>query len=136
MSGPGGGASPTWTVVVPDGASPADVLVATAPLRLTPAPPHSTSWRFVDGDVVLSFVAVAAEPPPSALVPIAPPAPSRRPGGAIGHDEVLAHAARHVAFLLATDPAELGIADAGWLRAAGEHVPTVFRELVRTDRSC
>lgn len=136
MSGRGGAASPTWTVVVPDGASPAEALVATAPLRLTPALPHSTSWRFVDGAVVLSFVAVAAEPPPEGLVPIAPYDPARRPGGAIGHDEVLAHAARHVAFLLATDPAALGITGAGWLRAAGEHVPTVFRELVRTDRSC
>ncbi len=131
MSGPDGATSPTWSVEVPDGASPVAALVDTAPVRLNPAPPHSTSWRFDRGVIVLSFVAVAAEPLTTGMVAVEPyrPEVQHDESDEIGHARVLAHAARHVAFLLSTDPASLGITDDAWHRAAHEHVPTVFRSL-------
>lgn len=131
VDGPGGAYSPTWTVDVPADTSPMDTLAACAPTALRTAP-HSTSWRFADGRIVLSFVAAPTRAVTDGLRRIDPQQPGG-PGGesptGITHESVVRHALRHVAFLMATDPAALAIDDPDWRAAGREHIPTVFRDL-------
>jgi hypothetical protein len=71
---------------------------------------HSTSWRFEDGAVVLTYAAVP-DPAPLGATPLEPergvpyPMDPLAPGAVrlTGHD-VAAHAARHLSYLRRTDP--------------------------------
>ena len=72
---------------------------------------HSTSWRHLDdGTIVLSYAAVPDPEPGRRAVPItdfemASSGDPRRPSPAgVRHDQVAAHAARHLALLVGTDP--------------------------------
>ena len=72
---------------------------------------HSTSWRHLDdGTIVLSYAAVPDPEPGRRAVPItgfemASSGDPRRPSPAgVRHDQVAAHAARHLALLAGTDP--------------------------------
>ncbi|MEV0131766.1 hypothetical protein AB0H83_25305 [Dactylosporangium sp. NPDC050688] len=71
---------------------------------------HSTSWRFANGRIVLTYAALPDPDPGTALVFTAPevlaagggplsPAPAQ-----IGAADVVAHACRHLALLSRTDP--------------------------------
>jgi hypothetical protein len=69
---------------------------------------HSTSWRFKDGEIVLTYVALPDPDPGAPHRPVAPnvargdDATSPSPDDAAAA-EVAAHACRHLAFLAATD---------------------------------
>lgn len=97
---------------------------------------HSTSWRFEEGQVVLTY-AVVPDPCPS-LPAVALTEPSvvcsgdpLRPAPPDVHDHhVAAHAVRHLAYLAETDPAiaDVDAADAPggcWpvIRAVGDTTP-------------
>jgi hypothetical protein len=61
---------------------------------------HSTSWRYADGVLTLTYLACSEELPLSAL-PLALP-PDARPNGDTAVS-VVAHAMRHLAFLVAQE---------------------------------
>jgi hypothetical protein len=70
---------------------------------------HSTSWRFEDDRIVITF-AVTPDPDPRAgdrLVAetVARGTDGRHPNAEPDHAQVAAHACRHLAFLMATDAA-------------------------------
>ena len=79
---------------------------------------HSTSWRPLDdGTIVLSYV-VAPDPEPGlAAIPVpatglARSGDARRPSPPrIAHEQVAAHAARHLALVTDTDPAVRAVVD-------------------------
>lgn len=113
------------------------VLRALAWYPLAPRLVHSTSWRFEQGDVVLTYVAVVDEPktlPPESLVAVSVARAELARGGATGAPgsihvaQVLEHALRHLAWLVRDDPA-VGEALAGWEGALRDYVPEPFRTL-------
>lgn len=69
---------------------------------------HSTSWRFADGGVVLTYVALP-DPAPAGATPVALDAmvsgagPLTPSPAVVDLDAVAAHACRHLALLAATD---------------------------------
>lgn len=120
--------APSWTAEVRTG-SPQEVVASTAPVELL-ATPHSTSWRFEDEVVVLTFVAFPAvrdalrRPRPApALRQIS------RGAATVTQESVVAHAIRHVAFLVVTDPGFRSPDPARWATLVRSHVPDVFRDL-------
>ena len=119
-------------------AKPGDVVVETLRwYELTPRVVHSTSWRSEDARVVLTYVAVIApelELPPESLVAIT----ARRsdlargetlgPPSAIGIEQVLEHALRHLSWLVKDDPA-IRAALPDWRERLSEYEPEPFRAL-------
>lgn len=119
------------------GRSADDVLTAAlARYGLAPTVLHSTSWRRAGDQVVLTYLAVVDAP--AALNPNLAAEPVLRGdlarGGAtsapasIAIGQVLEHALRHLAWLLADDPA-VAAALPGWAVLLPEYVPAPFREL-------
>jgi len=113
------------------------VLRALAWYPLAPRLVHSTSWRFEQGDVVLTYIAVVDEPetlPPESLVAVPVGRADLARGGATGAPgsievaQVLEHALRHLAWLLRDDPV-VGAALADWDGALRDYVPEPFRAL-------
>jgi hypothetical protein len=104
-------------------------------LGLVPRFVHSTSWRYADRTVLLTYVAVVDEPAPHLPVtrrrvgsgplalggPLAPP-------DAIDVDHVVAHTLRHLAWLVDRDPAAAAQLD-GWRPHLQGHTPEPFRAL-------
>jgi hypothetical protein len=112
----------TVSAPLPAGPHPDDLALHLSGLTLcTPgATLHSTSWRFADQSIVLTYAALP-DPAPAGTIPLAPdrmviggaalsPSPVR-----VDADAVAAHAARHLALLCGTDPV---IADAAALQPA------------------
>jgi hypothetical protein len=128
LDGSGEDFSPTWWIEVPDQESPQEVIARTAPVTLFGAP-HSTSWRYRDGEIVLSFVAIPVHRPESGTIVPLHTSKIGRAKSDITYQQVVQHAARHVAFLFATDPAFDAPDRPEWLIASREHVPTVFQDL-------
>jgi hypothetical protein len=101
-----------------DGGSPADhptraVRLAVEALDLTPRFVHSTSWRYEDGRVVLTYVAVV-DPPlgpvdgleNQAVVPAdLARSGALEPPASITTDQVLQHTLHHLTWLVEEDPA-------------------------------
>lgn len=96
---------------------------------------HSTSWRREGPAVVLSFVVVIGPEQASGMAsePIrrtdlarseATKAPS-----AIGHEQVLEHGIRHLAWLAEDDAVVESRLSPAWRRALGDYVPEPFRSL-------
>jgi hypothetical protein len=119
-------------------AAPGDVVLAT--LRWYPLAPrvaHSTSWRYGEGRVILTY-AVVVDPPgelPAGTLaerPIARADLARgealAPPPAIGVAAVLEHALRHLSWLLRDDPA-IATALPGWERVLDAYQPEPFRAL-------
>ncbi|MFI5938194.1 hypothetical protein [Actinoplanes sp. NPDC051494] len=95
---------------------------------------HSTSWRFAEGRIVLTYAALpdpepwtatvlrgAGRPPAAGADPLTP-SPER-----VGDADVVAHACRHLAFLHGTDPVVAATAEqhpALW-ELLDAHRPTV-----------
>jgi hypothetical protein len=117
---------------------PADVVLGEALGRygLEPRVMHSTSWRH-DGDhVVLTYLAVVH--PPAAISPYLNSAPVVRselargdetaPPASIATAQVLEHALRHLAWLVADDPA-VSSALPDWHTTLAPYVPEPFRQL-------
>jgi class 3 adenylate cyclase/CRP-like cAMP-binding protein/tetratricopeptide (TPR) repeat protein len=98
---------------------------------------HSTSWRHEKGRLVLTYLAVLEDPgePPTGLRA----EPARRaslargsavePPPAIGVDAVVEHALRHLAWLLADDPAVRQVLGPEWSAALADYQPEPFRAL-------
>ncbi|HUQ41769.1 MAG TPA: hypothetical protein VM052_04630 [Candidatus Limnocylindrales bacterium] len=65
---------------------------------------HSTSWRFEDDHLVVTYLGYSDELVQSSLVDAFPLRRVTRPG--VGEDSVAAHALRHLAFLVHEDAAK------------------------------
>lgn len=104
---------------------------------LTPRVAHSTSWRYEEGRVLLTYV-VVVEPsdylPPDSLVaiPVTRASIARgealAPPSAIGVAAVLEHALRHLAWLV-KDDAAIAAALQDWLGVLSAYTPEPFRAL-------
>jgi len=96
---------------------------------------HSTSWRRVSDSVVLTFVAVIDETRVGAMAT----RPVRRgslargdattPPGRIEFAQVVEHALRHLAWLVADDESVRSALGPQWRRALEAYVPAPFRAL-------
>ena len=109
---------------------------ALARYGLSPIVLHSTSWRRAGDQVVLTYLVVVAAPEPVnpnlvaaavARTELARGAATTAPT-AIGVEQVLEHALRHLAWLLADD-ATVAAALPGWPTLLAGYVPAPFREL-------
>lgn len=134
LTGPDG-AGP-WLIEIGETEHPVEVVdrivrdVVGAPILL-----HSTSWRRARGAVVLSFV-VAIEASQrgameSRLIGRSELARSEATAApsAIGSDQVLEHALRHLAWLVQDDPVVSQELPGGWREALAGYVPEPFRSL-------
>ena len=96
---------------------------------------HSTSWRRDGPAVILSFVVVIGSEQASGMAsePIRRAALARseatRAPSAIGHEQVLEHGIRHLAWLAQDDEAVAHRMSPDWRRALGDYVPEPFRSL-------
>jgi len=134
LTGPDGAAP--WLIELGETDHPVDVVdrivrdVIGTPILL-----HSTSWRRDRGAVILSFL-VAIEADQRGVMASRPidrselarseatAAPS-----AIGSDQVLEHALRHLAWLVQDDPVVSRELPHGWREALATYVPEPFRSL-------
>ena len=123
--------------LAPDAAPGDAVLGAMRWYPLTPRVEHSTSWRYGEGRVILTYVVVVDPPgelPTGTLaeLPVARAALARgdalAPPPAIGVAAVLEHALRHLSWLLRDDPA-IATSLAGWEHALDAYQPEPFRAL-------
>jgi hypothetical protein len=121
----------------PAGARAEDIAArALADLGLQPIVLHSTSWRHVDNEVLLTYLAAVAPetplPPDWETAEIGHVDLAR--GGAttpppvIGVGQVLEHALRHMAWLIKEDEG-IRAALPGWQAALHGYVPEPFRAL-------
>ena len=127
----------SFVVGWPAGARPETVAAgALEALGLRPIVLHSTSWRHAGSEVVLTYLAVVDPPtaPPDSwqVTPIGRADLARGdatgPPPAIDVSQVLEHALRHLAWLIADDPA-IAAALPGWSAALEEYLPEPFRAL-------
>jgi hypothetical protein len=98
---------------------------------------HSTSWRYEEGRIVLTYVVVVDPPqelPPDSLVLVSVERSDLARGAAMAPPEsitvsaVLEHAVRHLAWLRRDDPA-ISTALADWSAVLEGYVPEPFRAL-------
>lgn len=125
-------------VGLPRTARPGDIVLGVlAWYPLTPLVAHSTSWRYEEGRVILTYVVVVAPPgalPPDTLValPVAHTALARgeamAPPASIDVTQVIEHALRHLSWLVRDDPA-IAAALHHWAGALANYQPEPFRAL-------
>jgi hypothetical protein len=134
LTGPDGAAP--WMIQLDDVEHPVEAVdrivrgLVGAPLLV-----HSTSWRREGPAVVLSFV-VAIGPEqvsgmasePIRRAELARSEATKAPA-AIGHEQVLEHGIRHLAWLAQDDAVVAGRLSPAWRRALGDYVPEPFRSL-------
>jgi hypothetical protein len=134
LTGPCGAAP--WMIELGDVEHP--VAVVDRIVRDVVGPPilvHSTSWRRDHGAVVLSFLVVIDEALVGAMdsAPIGRSELARSEATAaprsIGHEQVIEHGLRHMAWLAADDPTVAGELSAGWRSVLTDYVPEPFRAL-------
>jgi hypothetical protein len=127
----------SFVVGWPAGARPEEVAArALESLGLLPIVLHSTSWRHAGAEVVLTYLAVVppvlSSPESWQIAPIARAELARgdttAPPTAIAVAQVLEHALRHLAWLVADDPA-IATALPGWSAVLESYVPEPFRAL-------
>ena len=113
------------------------VLDVVAWYPLSPRVVHSTSWRYEEGRIVLTYVVVVDPPqqlPPNSLelVPVKRSELARgssmAPAGSITVEAVLEHAVRHLAWLSHDDPA-IATVLADWSQALADYHPEPFQAL-------
>jgi hypothetical protein len=93
---------------------------------------HSTSWRWEEGMVVLSFLAVSDRPVGEAAVVSRVDLARGSAKGAptqIASDQVLEHALRHLAWLAEDDETVRAKLDGDWRDLLDRYVPEPFRQL-------
>ena len=96
---------------------------------------HSTSWRRDHGAVVLSFVVVIDDTHVGVMesAPIGGSQLARSEATAappsVGHEQVMEHGLRHLAWLAADDPVVAGELSANWRSVLASYVPEPFRAL-------
>jgi len=98
---------------------------------------HSTSWRYERDAVVLSFM-VVLDPVGIGSMAVAPigrtelaRSTAHAAPSVIGHNQVIEHALRHMAWLAAEDEIVKATLDEGWHAALEGYVPDPFRQLER-----
>jgi hypothetical protein len=125
-------------VGLPRSAKPGEVVVEVMQgYTLVPRVIHSTSWRYEEGRVILTYVAVVEPPgglPSDSLIEV----PVKRseiargdaitPPQSIDVSAVLEHAFRHLSWLLREDPA-IAASLRGWTHILGDYEPEPFRGL-------
>jgi hypothetical protein len=125
----------SWQLACPPGADPGPVVVEALRGRgLRPSVVHSTSWRHQEGRLVLTYLAVLADPaaPTGGLVasPVRPQPLAR--GGALTApaslrvEQVLHHALRHLAWLQREDPGIAVTLDPAWAAPLAAYAPAPF----------
>lgn len=125
-------------VGLPTSGKPGDVVLGVMTwYPLTPRVAHSTSWRYEEGRVILTYIVVVEEPTrlaPDSLIaiPVARATITRgeamAPPSAIGVGAVLEHALRHLAWLV-KDDAAIAAALPDWLDVLSAYTPEPFRAL-------
>ena len=101
---------------------------------------HSTSWRFEQGRLVVTYLAVLEDSDPAALGFQATEVRRRElargtafdPPPTIEIDHVVEHALRHLAWLGRDDPVIRDLLHGGWFRALEAYEPEPFRSLSDT----
>jgi CRP/FNR family cyclic AMP-dependent transcriptional regulator len=129
----------SWQTACEPGRFPGDVLLALLEQAGTPAVIlHSTSWRYADERLVLTYVAVLPETAaPSGLTceevrrEDLARGGSDTPPGTIDVGQVVEHGLRHLAWLLNDDPVVRELLSAAWGPALEAYEPEPFRALVR-----
>jgi hypothetical protein len=130
--------APSLRVGISKSAEPSHVVLdVVASYELRARIVHSTSWRYEDGRIVLTYVVVVEPPrllPPDSLEP----APIERsdlargdataPPAAITVKAVLEHAVRHLAWLNREDPA-IAAELSEWSGVLDAYAPEPFRAL-------
>jgi hypothetical protein len=124
----------SFVVGWPAGAQPEDVAAsALNTLGIKPLVLHSTSWRHAGGEVILTYLAVVEAgvvPESWACEPVSHAELARgdatAPPSAIGVVQVLEHALRHLAWLVAEDEVIAGTLPA-WQTQLQSYVPEPFR---------
>jgi hypothetical protein len=134
LTGPDG---PTpWLVQLDDVEHPVEAVDRI--LRGTVGPPllvHSTSWRREGPAVVLSFLAVIGVDQVGGMASGSIDRADLARSGAthaparIGHEQVLEHALRHLAWLAEDDEVVASHLSAAWRHALAAYVPEPFRNL-------
>jgi hypothetical protein len=96
---------------------------------------HSTSWRHDADSVILSFVVVidadlvgGMESAPIGRADLARSAATAAPAD-IGHEQVIEHGLRHLAWLAVDDPVVATELSGPWRTALAGYVPEPFRNL-------
>ncbi|HEX9035640.1 MAG TPA: hypothetical protein VF808_01465 [Ktedonobacterales bacterium] len=125
-------------VGLPISGKPGEVVVGVMSwFPLTPRVAHSTSWRYEEGRVILTYI-VVVEPPESlapnslVVIPVVRANIARgeamAPPTAIDVNAVLEHALRHLAWLV-KDDATIAAALPDWLAVLSAYTPEPFRAL-------
>lgn len=125
-------------VGLPRSAKPGEVVVEVMKgYPLVPRVVHSTSWRYEDGRVILTYVAVVEPPgelPAGSLTAVTvrraeiARGDAMAPPQAIGVAAVLEHALRHLSWLVHDDPA-IAASLGGWTKILAGYQPEPFRAL-------
>lgn len=134
LSGPCGPAA--WIIETFPESHPMDVANETINRVLgTPRLVHSTSWRWQGASVVLTFLAVVDgaavaeyESKPFIGAELARGGARSAPS-AIGSDQVLEHALRHLAWLVKDDVGVAAALTPGWHESLERYVPAPFQHL-------
>jgi hypothetical protein len=131
--------SPTVRATWDPDLDPHEVIVdAVASLGLAPIMVHSTSWRILKRQIVLTFL-VAVEPPRTIPAPYEAELVARvelargratGPPPEVHVSQVVEHGLRHLAWLVQEDE-EIHRALADWTHALGEYEPEPFRAFGR-----
>jgi hypothetical protein len=134
LTGPCGAAP--WLIEIGDVEHPVEAVdrivrdVVGVPLLV-----HSTSWRRDHGGVILSFVVIIDRATVGSMdsAPIGRSDLARSEATAaprsIGHEQVIEHGLRHMAWLAEDDPAVAAALSTGWRAALAGYVPEPFRAL-------
>jgi hypothetical protein len=134
-------AGPSLQVDGDGSAHPGDAVVrALAGYGVRPVAVHSTSWRFEEGRLVVTYLAVLDVSDPGVEGFTATEVRRRElargsafePPPAIEIDHVVEHALRHLAWLGRDDPVIKDLLHGGWFRALEAYEPEPFRSLSNT----
>ena len=125
-----------WYIEVGEDEDPLEVVRRLAHnLMGEPLLVHSTSWRRARGSVILSFLVVNHDGQAQDLagIPIGRAALARNTATAaavkIGHEQVLEHGLRHLAWLVKDDEVVRSELSDRWKEVLADYVPEPFRHV-------
>lgn len=132
---PAGGGS--WLVDAPPARLPADIVAGALDVAgMSAEIVHSTSWRFQDGRLVLTYLAIMPGSPEIAAFSAAPVRRADLARGSakgapksINLDQVVEHGLRHLSWLSRDDPVIKAELSPAWLEVVAGYQPEPFRAL-------